>query len=164
MSDFAVKPAFSVSAGQPAFQFLGSPERLMVAGPQSGGEFALFQSGGERGHTAPRHRHRHASETFIVLDGELLVQAGAERLVVGPGDVAVLPRDQAHTFLVVSATARYLTLHTPAGFDAFVRAVSDATQGGASPDRAALVALAAEHGIDITGPGLTLDDYDAAGT
>src|ERR1700753_215022 len=160
MSDFAVKPAFSVSAGQPAFQFLGSPERLMVAGAQSGGEFALFQSGGERGHTAPRHRHRHASETFIVLDGELLVQAGAERLVVGPGDVAVLPRDQEHTFLVVSATARYLTLHTPAGFDAFVRAVSDAARhDGAPPDRATLIALAAGHGIDIVGPGLTLDDY-----
>src|SRR6201996_2549979 len=153
MSDFAVKPAFSVSAGQPAFPFLGSPERLMSARPPRGGGAALLQSGGERGHTAPRHRHRHASETFIVLDGELLVQAGAERLVVGAGDVAVLPRDQEHTFLVVSATARYLTLHAPAGFDRFVRAVSDAAQGGASPDRAALVALAAEHGIDITGPG-----------
>ena len=156
--------AFSEPASQPVFQFLGSPERLLVAGQQSGGEFALFQSSGERGHTAPRHRHRLAAETFIVLDGEILIEAGDERRVAAAGHVAVLPRDQVHTFLVVSVTARYLTLHTPAGFDAFVRAVSDATQGGASPDRAALVALAAEHGIDITGPGLTLDDYDAAGT
>jgi hypothetical protein len=62
--------------------------------------------------------------------------------------------------MVVSPTARYLTLHTPAGFDAFVHDVSDAAQaGGAPPDRATLVALAAEHGIDIVGPGLTLDDY-----
>jgi hypothetical protein len=32
----------------------------------------------------------------------------------------------------------------------------------APPDRAALVALAAGHGIDITGPGpgLTVKDYD----
>jgi hypothetical protein len=75
------------------------------------------------------------------------------------GHVAVLPRDQVHTFLVVSATARYLTLHTPAGFDAFVRDVSDATQAtGTPPDRVALVALAAGHGIEITGPGLSLDD------
>lgn len=161
MSDFAVKPALSRSVDQPVLPFLGAPERLLIAGPQSGGEFALFSSAGERGHTAPRHRHRHASETFIVLDGELLVQAGPERLVVGAGDVAVLPRGQEHTFLVVSASARYLTLHTPAGFDTFVRAVSDAAPaGGAPPDRAALIALAAEHGIDITGPGLTLDDYE----
>jgi hypothetical protein len=29
----------------------------------------------------------------------------------------------------------------------------------APPDRAVLGGLAAEHGIDIVGPGLTLDDY-----
>jgi quercetin dioxygenase-like cupin family protein len=162
MSDFAARPVFSEPAGQPVFQFLGSPERLLVGGLHSGGEFALFQSTGERGHTAPRHRHRRASETFIVLDGELLIEAGEERRVAAAGHVAVLPRDQVHTFLVVSATARYLTLHTPAGFDAFVRDVSEAAgAGGAPPDRAALIALAAGHGIDIVGPGLMLSDYES---
>jgi quercetin dioxygenase-like cupin family protein len=162
MSDFATRPAFSEPVGQPVFQFLGSPERLLVDSPHSGGEFALFQSTGERGHTAPRHRHRRASETFIVLDGELLIEAGGERRVAAAGHVAVLPRDQVHTFMVVSATARYLTLHTPAGFDAFVRDVSHAAgAGGAPPDRAALIALAAGHGIDIVGPGLTLDDCES---
>jgi len=152
-------PAFTDPASQPVLHFLGSPERLLVSAGQSGGEFALFETRGERGHTAPRHRHRRAAETFIVLDGELLIEVGAERRAAAAGHVAVLPRDQVHTFLVVSPTARYLTLHTPAGFDAFVRDVSDATRAtGAPPDRAALVALAAGHGIEITGPGLTLDD------
>lgn len=48
---------------------------------------------------------------------------------------------------------------SPAGFDAFVRSVSDAQAAGAPPDRATLIALAAEHGVDIIGPGLTLEDY-----
>jgi quercetin dioxygenase-like cupin family protein len=160
MKGFAVGAAFTDPGSQPVLHFLGSPERLLVAGEQSGGEFALFGSTGERGHTVPRHRHRLASETFIVMDGELLIEVGDERRVAAAGYVAVLPREQVHTFMVVSPTARYLTLHTPAGFDAFVRNVSDAVQAtGATPDRAALVALAAEHGIDIVGPGLTLDDY-----
>lgn len=74
--------------------------------------------------------------------------------------MAVLPRDQVHTFLVVSPTARYLTRHTPAGFDGFVGDVSGAARAdGMPPDRAPLIALAAEHGIDIVGPGLTLDEY-----
>jgi quercetin dioxygenase-like cupin family protein len=160
MNAFATQAAFSQPASQPVFHFLGSPEQLLVAGQQSGGEFALFQTTAERGHTAPRHRHRRASETFIVLDGELLIEAGEERRIAAAGHVAVLPRDQVHTFVVVSATARYLTLHTPAGFDAFVRDVSDpARADGAPPDRAVLTALAAEHGIDIVGPGLTLNDH-----
>lgn len=160
METFATRPAFTDPASQPVLRFLGSPERLVVAGEQSGGEFALFEMTGKRGHTVPRHRHRRASETFVVLDGEILIEAGDERRVAAAGHAAVLPRDQFHTFLVVSPIARYLTLHTPAGFDAFVRDVSDAAWAtGAPPARAALVALAAEHGIDITGPGLTLDDY-----
>jgi quercetin dioxygenase-like cupin family protein len=160
---FATRAAFTDPATQPVLRFLGSLEHLLVAGPQSGGEFALFEATGERGHTSPRHRHRLASETFIVLDGELLIEAGDERRVAAAGHVAVLPRDQVHTFLVVSATARYLTLHTPAGFDGFVHEVAHAAQhAGAVPGRAGLVALAAEHGIDIVGPGLTLDDYQPA--
>jgi quercetin dioxygenase-like cupin family protein len=160
MEGFAIGAAFTDPVSQPVLHFLGSPERLLVAGEQSGGEFALFRSTGECGHTVPRHRHRLAAETFIVMDGELLIEVGDERRVAAAGHVAVLPREQVHTFMVVSPTARYLTLHTPAGFDAFVHDVSDAVQAtGATPDQATLVALAAEHGIDIVGPGLTLDDY-----
>jgi len=157
---FAGRLACTDPATQPVLDFLGSPERLLVAGQQSGGEFALFDTSAERGHTAPRHRHRRAAETFVVLDGEILIEAGDERRVAAAGHVAVLPRNQVHTFMVVSPAARYMTLHTPAGFDAFVRDVSDAARAtGAPPGRAALVALAAAHGIDIVGPGLTLDDY-----
>jgi len=157
---FATRPAFTGPASQPLLRFLGSPERLLVAGEQSGGEFALFEATGERGHSSLRHRHRRATEALIVLDGEMLIEVGGERRVAAAGHVAVLPRDQVHAFMVVSPAARYLTLHTPAGFEDFARIMSDAAQAaGPPPDRASLVALAAEHGIDIIGPGLTLEDY-----
>jgi quercetin dioxygenase-like cupin family protein len=157
---FAAGAVFTDPASQPVLDFLGSPERLLVAGGQSGGEFALFDATGERGHTAQRHRHRRAAETFVVLDGEVLIEVGDDRRIAAAGAVAVLPRDLVHTFIVVSPSARYMTLHTPAGFDAFVRDVSDAAQAAGAPlGRGALVDLAAEHGIDIVGPGLTLDDY-----
>jgi quercetin dioxygenase-like cupin family protein len=160
MDDYATRHVFTEPGSQPVLSFLGSAERLLVAGEQSGGEFAMFEASGERGRTAPRHRHRRAAETFVVLDGEVLIEVGDEQRVAAAGHVAVLPRDEVHTFIVVSPVARYLTLHTPAGFDAFVRDVSEAAgAGGAPPARAALVAIAAEHGIDIVGPGLTLDDY-----
>jgi quercetin dioxygenase-like cupin family protein len=161
MTDFATRTRIVAAGDQPVLSFLGSPERLMLGRADSNGEFALFESSGARGHTAPTHRHRHASETFIVLDGELLVQVGDDRRSAGAGDVALLPRGLPHTFVVVSPTARYLTLHTPAGFDDFVRAVSDLAADGRAADRAALVAVAADHGIEILGPGLSLPEDDA---
>ena len=60
-----------------------------------------------------------------MLDGEVLIEAGDERRVAGAGHVAVLPRDQVHTFMVVSPTARYLTLHT---LDDYVQGPGDASR------------------------------------
>jgi quercetin dioxygenase-like cupin family protein len=156
MSTFPIHPTFSTRESQPVLTFLGAPERLMVAGNDTGGEFALFESTGTRGHSAPKHRHLHASETFVVLEGEMLVEVGDEQRTAGAGDVAVLPRGVPHTFVIVSATARYLTLHTPAGFDAFVRDAGDLSRSGGAPDRAALAALATTYGIEILGPGLSV--------
>ena len=155
MDIFATQPVFTCPESQPVLSFLGSPQRLLVAGEDSAGEFALFESTGARGHTAPRHRHLHASETFIVLDGEMLIEVGNEQRVASAGHTAVLPRDVPHTFVILSQTARYMTLHTPAGFDTFVHDVSDLTRHGGAPDRAALVAVAAGHGIEILGPGIS---------
>jgi quercetin dioxygenase-like cupin family protein len=158
MSTFATRPSFSTPEQQPVLSFLGSPERLVLGGHQTCGEFALLESTGNRGHTAPTHRHLHASETFIVLDGDLLIQVGDEQRVAGAGDTALLPRGLPHTFVVLSPTARYMTLHTPAGFEEFVRGVSDLAADGGAPDRAVLVATAAEHGIELLGPGLPLPE------
>ena len=158
LDTFATQPTFTTPSSQPIMTFMGSPERLLAAGNDTGGEFALFESTGIRGHNSPRHRHVRASETFIVLDGEVLIEVGDEQRTAGPGHVAVLPRGLPHTFVVLSPTARYLTLHTPAGFDAFVRGVSDLARTGAPPDRAAMAEVAAQHGIEILGPGLLLPD------
>jgi hypothetical protein len=88
----------------------------------------------------------------------MFIQVGDDQRVASTGDSAVLPRGLPHTFVILSATARYMTLHTPAGFDEFVHAVSDLAVRGQAPDRAALAAAAAEHGIEILGPGLSLPD------
>jgi hypothetical protein len=91
----------------------------------------------------------------------MLIQVGEEQRVVGAGSAAILPRGLPHTFVILSLTARYLTLHTPAGFDEFVRAVSNLATGSGAPDRVALARTAAEHGIEILGPGLPLPERAA---
>ena len=88
-----------------------------------------------------------------MLDGELRVEVNGEPHTAGAGAVAVLPRALPHAFVVTSPQARWLTLHTPAGFDRFaLDAGTPATMPEVPLDPKALAAKARSHGIEIVGP------------
>jgi quercetin dioxygenase-like cupin family protein len=127
--------------------------------PQTGGAFSVRDNLGRRGHASPVHVHDRDDETFFVLDGELRVLVGQEEHAAGPGTVAVLPRRLRHAYIVTSATARFLTLHTPSGFEQFAAEVGQPAQAltlppgpAGPPDLAALTRAAARHGITILAP------------
>ena len=68
-------------------------------------------------------------------------------------------RRVSHAYVVTSATARFLTLHTPAGFEQFATEVGEPAQAltlppppAGPPDFAALVQAAARHQITILAP------------
>ena len=114
---------------QAAIWFLGALSQVRVSGAQTGGAFALADHIARRGNASPVHVHDRDDETFFVLDGELRVFAGEEEHTAGPGTVAVLPRRLRHAYVVTSATARFLTLHTPAGFEQFAAEARSARPG-----------------------------------
>ena len=94
-----------------------------------------------------------------MLDGELRVEVGGEAHAAGPGAVAFLPRQLPHAFVVTSPQARFLTLHTPGGFDRFTLAAGTPAAGTTTmppeevpPEPAALAAMASSYGIEIMGP------------
>jgi hypothetical protein len=71
----------------------------------------------------------------------------------------VLPRRRRHAYVVTSATARFLTLHMPGGFEQFAAEVGEPAPAltlppvpAGPPDLAALARAAAPHGITILGP------------
>ena len=77
-------------------------------------------------------------------------------LPAGAGTVAVLPKRLRHAYVVTSPTARFLTLHIPAGFEQFAAEVGEPAQSLTLPpqstglsDRSALAQAAARHGITI---------------
>jgi quercetin dioxygenase-like cupin family protein len=144
---------------QAAIWFLGALSQLRVSGEQTGGAFALADHLARRGNASPVHVHDRDDETFFVLDGELRVFVGEEEHTAGPGTVAVLPRCVSHAYVVTSATARFLTLHTPAGFEWFATEVGEPAQAltlppppAGPPDFAALAQAAARHQITILAP------------
>ena len=143
---------------QAAIWFLGALSQLRVSGEQTGGAFALADHLARRGNASPVHVHDRDDETFFVLDGDLRVFVGEEEHTAGPGTVAVLPRCVSHAYVVTSATARFLTLHTPAGFERFATEVGEPAQAltlpppAGPPDFAALAQAAARHQITILAP------------
>jgi len=144
---------------QTAIWFLDALSQVRLSGEQTGGAFSVRDNLGRRGHASPVHVHDRDDETFFVLDGELRVLVGQEEHAAGPGTVAVLPRRLRHAYVVSSATARFLTLHTPSGFEQFAAEVGQPAQAltlppgpAGPPDLAALTRAAARHGITILAP------------
>ena len=125
---------------------------------ETDGAFTLIEDRMTRGKTTPLHTHPHEDETFIVLEGEILVHVEGTEYQVGPGGVAVVPRGTRHAFLVTSETARILALHTPGSGEAFYRDASEPSTDEADAARPAdldLLRAAAERNpssIEILGP------------
>jgi quercetin dioxygenase-like cupin family protein len=137
--------------------FLGGGLHIWKAkAEETGGAFLLFEDRLDHGKVTPLHTHPDSDETMIVLEGEILMHlAGAEHRVAA-GGLAFAPRGMPHAFLVLSATARLLCLHTPGNCEAFYRGASEPLEG---PDDSGPVdfgrvrASGQEHGgIEILGP------------
>jgi quercetin dioxygenase-like cupin family protein len=154
-----IRSVISSPDTQAAIWFLGALSQVRLSGEQTGGAFSLTDNLVRRGNGSPVHVHDHEDETLFVLDGELRVLVGEDDDTAGPGTVAVLPRRLRHAYVVTSATARFLTLHVPAGFEQFAAEVGQPAQAltlpeepVGPPDLAALAQTAARHGITILAP------------
>jgi quercetin dioxygenase-like cupin family protein len=144
---------------QAAIWFLGALSQVRLSGEQPGGAFSVTDILARRGNASPVHVHDRDDETFFVLDGELRVSAGEDGYTARPGTVAVLPRRLRHAYVVTSATAWFLTLHAPAGFEQFAAEVGQPARAltlppppAGPPDFVALAQAAARHGITILAP------------
>ena len=103
------------------------------------------------GVAAPWHRHEREDEVCCVIEGTFRIWRGEEVLDLGPGGVAMLPRNQAHSFGCVGpGVGRILTVVSPAGLERFFQEV--ARQGWGDEDLATVTACAAAFGLEILGP------------
>jgi quercetin dioxygenase-like cupin family protein len=123
----------------------------------TGGAFFLFEDVMARGKTTPLHRHPEADEMTYILEGEIIVNVDGKETRVGAGGISFVPKGVPHAFLVVSDSARLLSLHSPAtSSQAFYRGASEPTTDDTSEtvDMARLQASAKANprGIEILGP------------
>jgi quercetin dioxygenase-like cupin family protein len=121
------------------------------------------------GGSPPRHVHESLDDSFLLLDGEVVVRCGTQTIVARPGVYVVLPAGVEHTFRVTSGVpARMLLVHADDSFLSFVEAIGTPTaelclpspaEPGLDPDT--LARISAEHGAPVVGP--SLEEAEARG-
>jgi quercetin dioxygenase-like cupin family protein len=69
------------------------------------------------GEEPPMHVHSREDEWFYVLEGDATFHVGEETYRAPTGTFISMPRAIPHTFTVQSASARFLMLNAPGGFE-----------------------------------------------
>jgi mannose-6-phosphate isomerase-like protein (cupin superfamily)/catechol 2,3-dioxygenase-like lactoylglutathione lyase family enzyme len=158
-----------------------SPERRLLSTPDSSrawwflGTLAVLRNpiGAPRtpavieltvppGGSPPSHLHEELDDSFLLLDGEVVVRCGEDTVVARPGSYVMLPHGVEHTFRVTSrAPARMLLVHADDSFLRFIEEIGTPTAERRLPppeapdaDLDKVVRVSAEHGAPIVGPSL----------
>jgi quercetin dioxygenase-like cupin family protein len=142
-----------------AVWFLGVLATIKASAETTGGRVAVIEHHAPQGMGSPLHVHRREDEWFYVTEGSLTFWVGGQVIEAPAGSFVYGPRDVPHTFVVTSPEARFLVVTEPAGFESFMRTLSEPAQArtlppasSRPPDPERLAAVAAEYGIEILGP------------
>jgi mannose-6-phosphate isomerase-like protein (cupin superfamily) len=131
----AAASPFGIGEGEgERLRFSGAEFLVRAGADTTGGAFTIIEEIDPL--DTPLHVHAHEDELFYVLEGEHVFTVGDREFPLGPGGVCFAPRGVPHAHRrAVPRAGRFLTMTSPAGFEAFFRelAAADAA-GGAGPD------------------------------
>jgi quercetin dioxygenase-like cupin family protein len=137
---------------------------VKAGGAETGDAFAQFLTDDPRGTAPPLHVHHTEDEAFYVLDGEVTVLVGDERIDLRTGSYCFAPRGIRHTWIVRSERARMLVTVSPAGLEQAFVSLGVPVTGPEPPAEPVLPApdelirLFAGYGVEILGPPPSLAD------
>jgi mannose-6-phosphate isomerase-like protein (cupin superfamily) len=104
----------------------------------------------------PLHVHPGSDETFVVLEGALLVHADGRTHTVPAGGSLFVRRGTPHTFATPpDHGSRFITIHTPGGFEQMHREVRAAEVEAGHPFAPEeIIPIASRHDWQLAGPPL----------
>jgi mannose-6-phosphate isomerase-like protein (cupin superfamily) len=139
---------------------VGDVYRFLALGEETNGRYALWEALVPPGGGPPPHVHSREEEGFYVLEGEITLRIGEERVVVTAGMFANLPVGTPHSFRNESQRpARMLIVVAPAGLERMFFEVgvllADGAMQAQPPARdeiERLTAAAPRYGVEILLP------------
>jgi len=156
----ATTSAYRIAAGEGVHDIWWKTGRITVkaTGDQTGNAFAQFEVDDPRGSGPPLHVHRNEDETFYVLEGQVTMFVGDERIDLDAGDYCFGARGIPHAYLVRSERARMLVTISPSGSEQLFVGLGVPVTGAEPPTDAVMppldemVRLFARYGAEILGP------------
>jgi quercetin dioxygenase-like cupin family protein len=150
--------ALQQSEGE-ALWFLGCLATIKASSETTQGRVAVIEHLAPQGSGSPLHVHHNEDEWFYVTEGEITFWVGGTLFEASAGSFVYGPRELPHTFTVTSPQARFLLVVEPAGFEGFMRVLSQPAEALTLPPQTVqppepelMMATAAEYGIEILGP------------
>jgi mannose-6-phosphate isomerase-like protein (cupin superfamily) len=139
---------------------VGDVYRFLATGEDTDGKYALWEAIVSPGGGPPPHVHSREEEGFYILEGEITLRVGDDRVVVGPGMFANMPVGTPHSFKNQgSKAARMLISVAPAGLEKmFFECGVPLPEGSTTAlpptkeDIEKLLAVAPRYGIEIRLP------------
>src|SRR5471032_3346399 len=77
---------------------VGDVYRFLATGEDTNGKYALWEAIVPPGGGPPPHVHSREEEGFYILEGEITLQVGGERIVTAAVMFANMPADTPHSF------------------------------------------------------------------
>ena len=115
-----------------------------AVGSDTHGHLGVFENLIQPGGTAPGpHIHRHMEEMFYVLEGDVEILVGHQKVQGQPGAFVLVPRGTPHAFANRGTKpAKLLIMFTPAGErEKYFEGLAELMKNGQKPDKEALLEL-----------------------
>ncbi len=143
-------------------EWIGSKFRSVLSTADCEGRYAIVEIVSAPNTGPPRHIHQEEDELFYVLSGVLEFWIEGETIIKSAGQTAFVPRGTDHTYRVASdQPARFLTIHSPGGFDDFIDEI--VSNGYQIPnDMPAVIEIAARYNCVFTGPPLGAENGEGS--
>ena len=138
---------------------VGDLYRFLATGKDTDGRYATWEAIVPPGGGPPPHIHSREEESFFVLEGEITVHVGDERIVATPGTFANMPVGSLHSFKnETDKQARMIISIAPAGLEEmFIEVGQQVFPDGTIPPPTAeeiekMLAIASKYGVEIRVP------------
>ena len=147
MQTLLQKPLVLAPGEGEKFSVLDAVFTTKATGKDTKGAWTLYEITDTAGNGPPLHTHPW-DEAFYILEGELEIQTGTKTIVATPGYFINIPGETAHAFKILSASAKFIALISPAQATEFYEEMGQFVSS-TPPDMSKFQAIADKHDVRL---------------